>query len=93
MIMKHNIPRNPYAILSKTRNGGGPMKHKLEGKSGAHNDQPELLEQNQYDSSESDKIDECTGVIPGTFIACGEGEQYCSDFCWSKANHVDGEKK
>lgn len=25
--------------------------------------------------------DECKGVIPDTFIACGEGGQYCSDPC------------
>lgn len=27
----------------------------------------------------------CHGVIPGTFIACGEGENYCSDECLLRA--------
>lgn len=27
----------------------------------------------------------CAYVIPGTFIACGEGGNYCSDWCLSKA--------
>jgi len=26
-------------------------------------------------------LDGCTGVIPGTFIACGEGGNYCSATC------------
>jgi len=25
--------------------------------------------------------EECSGVIPGTFIACGEGGNYCSAEC------------
>lgn len=24
----------------------------------------------------------CRGVIPGTFIACGEDDNYCSSACW-----------
>jgi len=27
----------------------------------------------------------CAGVIPGTFMACGEGGHYCSDRCWQAA--------
>jgi hypothetical protein len=26
----------------------------------------------------------CMGVIPGTFLACGEGDNFCSDWCASK---------
>jgi len=25
----------------------------------------------------------CLGIIPGTFIICGETTQYCSDTCWA----------
>lgn len=28
----------------------------------------------------------CSKVIPGTFIACGEGNNYCSDWCMSSDN-------
>ncbi len=34
-------------------------------------------------------VQECLDIIPGTFIACGEGfgneRQYCSTACWEKA--------
>ena len=29
----------------------------------------------------NDETNHCTGVIPGTFIACGEGGNYCSEEC------------
>jgi len=31
----------------------------------------------------------CLGVIPNTFIMCGEMNQYCSDECMRKANEKD----
>ena len=31
-------------------------------------------------------FDECLLVIPNTFIACGEGGNYCSDECMRRAN-------
>jgi hypothetical protein len=39
-----SIPRNPLAVHAKSRTAGkAPMKHRLEPKKGASNDQPELL--------------------------------------------------
>lgn len=28
---------------------------------------------------------ECNGVIPGTFVACGEAGNYCSERCLERA--------
>jgi hypothetical protein len=38
-----------------------------------------------YSPSEVEDVPSCRGVIPNTFIACGEGENYCSDECLSYA--------
>ncbi len=35
----------------------------------------------------------CALVIPGTFIACGEGGNYCSSPCWAKAEREQGRKE
>jgi hypothetical protein len=40
-----SIPRNGSALAARMRNSGGYMKHRLEPKKGAKNDQPELLEE------------------------------------------------
>jgi hypothetical protein len=37
------LPRNGSALAAKSRKSGGPMKHRLQPKGGAKNDQPELL--------------------------------------------------
>ena len=37
------IPRNGSALAANSRKSGGPMKHRLEPKGGAKNDQPDLL--------------------------------------------------
>jgi hypothetical protein len=34
------------------------------------------------------RCDNCLGVIPNTFIMCGEMGQYCSQECMRKANEV-----
>jgi hypothetical protein len=39
---KH-IPRNGSALAANSRKSGGPMKHRLQPKGGAKNDQPDLL--------------------------------------------------
>lgn len=43
MKLKKPKPRNPFVVAASTRSGAGPMKHRLESKQGAKNDQPELL--------------------------------------------------
>jgi hypothetical protein len=30
----------------------------------------------------------CFGVIPGTFIACGEDGNFCSDYCMDRAMYI-----
>jgi hypothetical protein len=35
------------------------------------------------------RCDNCLGVIPNTFIMCGEMGQYCSHECMRKANEKD----
>ena len=32
--------------------------------------------------------DQCLFVIPNTFIMCGEGGNYCSDYCYNKTISV-----
>ena len=40
------------------------------------------------DADQRTEKDECLGIIPGTFIICGEGEwgerHYCSDACMAR---------
>lgn len=35
----------------------------------------------QFSIEKTDEIPKCLGVIPGTFIACGEGGNYCRPAC------------
>jgi len=30
----------------------------------------------------------CLGIIPGTFIACGEDGNFCSDYCMDRAMYI-----
>jgi hypothetical protein len=39
----------------------------------------------------SHDIGYCAGVIPGTFIACGEDGNFCSDWCMSKNSRASSE--
>lgn len=39
------VPRNTSALAAKSRTSGGPMKHRLEPKKGAKNEQAELLKE------------------------------------------------
>jgi len=41
------------------------------------------------DGTVDHQIGYCTGTIPGTFIACGEAGNYCSDPCMNSASQVD----
>lgn len=45
--MKHDKPkkRNSFALAALSRKSGGPMKHRLEPKKGAKNDQPDLIKE------------------------------------------------
>lgn len=39
----------------------------------------------------TDTLEVCLEIVPGTFIVCGEGygdeRQYCSQYCYKKAKH------
>lgn len=53
------VPRNGYALAAKSRKGGA-MKHRLEPKKSAKNEQRELLEQaeEEQDTIDTDKVAE-----------------------------------
>lgn len=46
------VPRNTSALAAKSRTSGGPMKHRLEPKKGAKNEQAELLAELTDDEDE-----------------------------------------
>lgn len=73
-----------YLVLPMTLATKRQIFHdKRDERGGAKNVQKEYLE-----AAETDKI-ECTGIITGTFIVCGEGGNYCSDSCLSKSKEAN----
>ncbi|CAN5950742.1 unnamed protein product [Sphagnum jensenii] len=72
--------RNPVAVaMSQRYPRSKSFIDKRQERGGDKNEQGEYLEE------------ACHGVIPGTFILCGEGGNYCSDSCYSKAGgHLRG---
>lgn len=85
--MKRKNPsmnRNPLVLPMTLHTKHQTFHDKRDERGGAKNEQAEYLE-----AAETEKIVECTGLIVGTFIACGEGDNYCSDECWSRAKELE----
>ncbi len=76
--------RNPFVLPMKLHTKRQVFHDRREERGGANNDQPELLE-----AAVEEKVEECLGLIPGTFIMCGEAGQYCSDACWNDSKEKD----
>jgi hypothetical protein len=68
--------RSGVAVAAMHKTGGGPMKHRLEPKAGAKNDQPELLNE-----LVSNSIEHCGGVDCGIHDALSMKDAYSMKFC------------
>lgn len=83
---EENMPkRNPYVLPMKLHTKSQTFHDRREERGGAKNQMPELLEQ-----AEERAEHKCALVIPGTFIMCGEVDQYCSVECQLEKENKNG---
>lgn len=68
--------RNPFVLPMILHTKHQVFHDKRDERGGSKNEQREYLEDTHH---------ECDIVISGTFIACGEGGNFCSDECFAKS--------
>lgn len=79
------IPRNTSALAAKSRNGGF-MKHRLEPKKGAKNEQAEILDELDEETNIC-KYCDGEGYIPAS---CRCSQPYCSHDMYTKCDKCFG---
>jgi hypothetical protein len=65
---KRNTMRNGTAVAALSRNSAGPMRHRLQPRGGARNEQADMMAEYEEDYAEggyASRWDEERGYVPG----------------------------